>query len=560
MNKTVTMNLSGNIFHIEEGAYEKLNKYLSTIKSYFKNSESRDEIMSDIELRIAEMLQEKVSKNKQAVLMEDVDSVIAIMGKPEDFMDEQEKSHEEQHTNNDSNSSTTHNFQNRKKRVFRDGDEKKLGGVCSGIANYFDFDPIWFRAAFAISFFVFGSGFLLYLILWIIIPEAKTTAEKLEMRGEKIDVNNIGKAVNEEFEDFKKKMKDYNSKENRDKVKNSAEKFGDFITDIFHTIFKIFVKIIAVILVVIAVVLMIGLLSGIFGSTHISLGAFRENNFSISMIDLIHNFLPNTLPSELFVTGLFLFLGIPLISIIYSGIKLLLGIKQKNRILKYTFNILWLSGLVILIYSGIKINNDFLEEATVKKNIDIKQKDTLYLNVKNLDKDFISNSHSKMHFKIGMMKWDISSTEDNPLKYNVPVLLNITNSETENFELVEIKNASGANKKEANNNAKNIDYDYSIKDSIISFNPKGEININEKWRNQEIQLLLKVPVGKVVYLNGNMKHIIYDIDNISNTLDKDMVNRRWLMTNDGLKCIDCKGLDNVAVGLPEPPAPPSSPN
>ena len=148
------MNLSGIIFHIEEDAYDMLNKYLSTIKGYFKDSDGRDEIMSDIESRIAEMLQEKVNKTKQAVLMSDVESVISVMGKPEDFAGENESSENKQSASSENN---TYSPNTTRRRVFRDPDDKVLGGVCSGISSYFDFDPIWLRAAFAISFFVFGT-------------------------------------------------------------------------------------------------------------------------------------------------------------------------------------------------------------------------------------------------------------------------------------------------------------------------------------------------------------------------------------------------------------------
>src|ERR1043166_3707171 len=245
MKKTITMNLSGIIFHIEEDAYDKLNKYLSTIRGYFKDSEGRDEIMNDIEARIAEMLQEKVSNTKQAVLMPDVESVIAVMGKPEDFAGSEESSDEKKEEPREKQNYSS-SGSNRRRRVFRDPDDKVFGGVCSGISNYFDVDPLWLRAAFAIAFFVFGSGLLLYIILMIIIPKAKTSAEKLEMRGEKVDINNIGKVVNEEFEDFKKRMKEYDTKENREKVRTSTEKVGDFISDVFMNIVHILAKVFSV--------------------------------------------------------------------------------------------------------------------------------------------------------------------------------------------------------------------------------------------------------------------------------------------------------------------------
>ena len=92
--------------------------------------------------------------------------------------------------------------------MFRDPDDKILGGVCSGIANHFDFDPLYLRGAFAVLFFAFGSGFLLYILLWIIIPKAQTTAEKLEMRGEPINVDNIKRSVEEELNDVKNRVND----------------------------------------------------------------------------------------------------------------------------------------------------------------------------------------------------------------------------------------------------------------------------------------------------------------------------------------------------------------
>jgi len=202
MKKTVTINLSGIIFHIDEDAHDKLSDYLSKIKSCFSGSEGKDEIMADIEARIAEIFQEKIGKSKEVIAIADVEEVIAVMGKPEDYMEGNgDEGEEKSKTAPDEGSY-------RRKRIFRDPDDNVLGGVCSGIAAYFNFDPIWLRIAFAVAFFVFGTGFLLYILLWIVIPEAKTTAEKLEMRGEKVDISNIEKSIKEELEKLKKKFSD----------------------------------------------------------------------------------------------------------------------------------------------------------------------------------------------------------------------------------------------------------------------------------------------------------------------------------------------------------------
>src|ERR1035437_860051 len=549
MNRTITMNLSGIIFHIEEDAYDMLNKYLSTIKGYFKDSDGRDEIMSDIESRIAEMLQEKVSKTKQAVLMIDVDSVIAVMGKPEDFAGESETTGENKSKQSTSNENKTYTGNNARKRVFRDPDDKILGGVCSGVASYFDFDPIWLRAAFAISFFVFGTGLLLYIILCIIIPKAKTTAEKLEMRGEKVDVNNIGKAVNEEFEDFKKRMKDFGDEvktpENKERIKTAAQKFRDFVGDVFHNMLHVTGKIIAFFLIFIGIALMIGLMATVFGRGTISIFNSPIASIHFSLYQLSSAVLPSDLPIEFVVIGLILFIGIPLLSLIYGGIKYLFGIKQKNKAVKYTANILWLTGLSLLIYVGIQVGSDFSEQATTKQTISILQPkgNTLYLDLKQSaedDLDVTYMHHRKVHFG----DWTMISKDDKSFRLAYPEM-NIVKSETDSFELVVIKSAQGFDKKDATYRAKNINYAITQTDSTIQFNSYFDIEAMDKLRAQDVKIILKVPVNKTIYLSTRMEKIISNIDNVNNTLDSDMVNHKWTMTSRGLECIDCEGLENV---------------
>lgn len=562
MNRTITMNLSGIIFHIEEDAYEKLNKYLSTIRSYFNNSDGRDEIMNDIESRIAEMLQEKVSKTKQAVLMMDVESVIAMMGKPEDFAGDTEHSHSNQNPN--ATEPDTVRNSGRRRRVFRDPDEKLLGGVCSGISNYFDIDPLWLRGAFAISFFIFGSGFLLYVILWIIIPQAKTTAEKLEMRGEKVDVNNIGKAVNEEFEDFKKRVNNFGetvgSTENKQKVRSGARRATEFAGTILQNIIRIVAKAFAVFFAFISIVLLVGLLATIFGKGTIS--AFNDgvNNIHFSLYEFGDAVFPNDLSIELIVIGIILFFGIPLISIIYKCIRFLFGIKrQTNKMVQYTATGLWLCGLVLVIYIANAIGSDFSEQASNKQSLDIKQPaGMLYLDMAPAMEDDMEDILNRRHRRVRYGDWAMMSKDEDKFRIGYPEL-NIVPSETDSFELVAIRTAHGYDKKEAVNRAKNIGYSISQIDSTILFNGYFDIKNEDKLRAQDLQLVLKVPMNKTIYLGKRMERIIFDIDNIHNTLDSDMVNRRWIMTNRGLQCVDCDGLEDVTLVDSIPPPPPAPP-
>ena len=190
MNKTINSKLGGYPFTIDDDAFDHLNDYLLKIKKHFKTSEGYNEILEDIENRIAELLDER-NKTKTIVNLEDVKTVVAIMGTPEDFGAEASDS-----------KVTSRSFAYRTgKKLFRDPDNKIIGGVCSGIADYFGIpDPIWVRIGFAIAGFSAGLGVPVYLLLWAIVPEAKSPADFLAMKGEPVNVQNIARIVEEQGE------------------------------------------------------------------------------------------------------------------------------------------------------------------------------------------------------------------------------------------------------------------------------------------------------------------------------------------------------------------------
>ena len=544
MNRTITMNLSGIIFHIEEDAYEKLNKYLSTIRGYFSTTEGRDEIMGDIESRIAEMLQEKVSQAKQAVLLADVESIIAVMGKPEDFASEKSETKNESATGDDTAANVRYG-----KRLFRDPDDRLVGGVCSGIANYFNIDPIWIRGAFAVALFVFGTGVLLYIVLWIIIPMAKTAAEKLQMRGEKVDINNIGKVVNEEMAHLKTRVNKFgeeiSSAETRERFRNTTRSAGQAIGSTLTSIFKVVGKIFSVFFLIISIILLTGLLAGIFGKGNFMIFD-ADDSVQFSLYEIASSILPAGVSSEMVVTTLLLFLGIPLLFIIYSCVRYLFNLRQRNRVINITASVLWLIGIAMVVYIGVRIGSDFSTEAYTKKRLTITQPPNkkLYLDMNPSDHDqndryFRYGRHGR---RVRFDEWNIISKEDNHYRLGYP-RLDIVTSETDSFQLVVIKTAHGENKKEANELAKNISYEVLQKDSTLLFNSYFDIAENDKFRAQDVKVVLKVPVNHSIYLSKRMERIIFDIENVNNTLDMDMVNRTWIMTHQGLECVDCTGLE-----------------
>ena len=209
MNKIYNINLGGYPIVIDDNAYSHLTKYLDTIGHHFADSEGCEEIVYDIEVRMAEIL---VENKKGAIIgIKEVEEVIKIMGRPEDFgaqpIDEDDYAEE---------AASTSKSKKRKrrpiktgKRLFRDPDEKVIGGVCSGIAAYFGIvDPLWIRLIFIAL--VFGGGLAVpaYILLWAIVPEAASTSDKLSMRGEPATVSNIAKTVEEEILELRDKIND----------------------------------------------------------------------------------------------------------------------------------------------------------------------------------------------------------------------------------------------------------------------------------------------------------------------------------------------------------------
>ena len=237
MKKTISINIGNIFFNIDEDAFNKLHHYLNTIRGHFSKSDGQEEIMSDIESRIADLFQQKINDTKQVISLSDVDDVIKIMGKPEDYVLDAEDFDQ---GNKNSHEQTTSSRLRNPKRLYRDSDNRYVAGVCSGIGYYFGFDPMWLRLAFAFSFLFFGSGFMIYFILWIIVPEARTTSEKLEMRGEPVTFDNIGKAVENEMGHIKTKLSDAGMDFSKNQGREFGSKFSQFINEFFGMLSQVF--------------------------------------------------------------------------------------------------------------------------------------------------------------------------------------------------------------------------------------------------------------------------------------------------------------------------------
>ncbi|MES2930472.1 MAG: PspC domain-containing protein [Patescibacteria group bacterium] len=235
MKKTIPTSIARTLFYVEEGAYQKLDEYLTEVRKYFAHYDDNKEIIEDIESRIEEQLRDLSTKDKTDRIITEahIDILIKTMGRPDEFGTEETANTENTRENADSTS---------RKKLYRDKENAVIGGVASGLALYFGVDPIIVRAIFFISVFFGGFGVIAYIFLWFAVPEAKTATEKLEMGGTPVTLNEVKKMVEEKLGDVGGK----------DGIKKSAEKFRHSILGFFRIFFKTFGKVIGVCFKIIA--------------------------------------------------------------------------------------------------------------------------------------------------------------------------------------------------------------------------------------------------------------------------------------------------------------------
>lgn len=348
MKKTLTVNLGGTVFHIDEDAYRLLDEYLCNLKLHFRKQEGADEIINDIETRISELFSEKVGLNTQVITIACVEEIIERMGKPEEFEDGQDSSA----YHDASNAETKHSFhkETRKtsRRLYRNPDDKILGGVIGGMAAYFGWDATLFRLIVLIVL-IFGVGTLIpiYIALWLVIPEAKTAAEKLSMRGEDVTMENIGKTVTDGFEKMANDVNDYIRS---DKPRTFLQKIADALVAIAGFILKACLIILAIVcspvlfvLIIVFVVLVIVIISVMIGGG----AALYSLTPSVDWGVISSSPLVAIIAC---ISGVII-VGIPLFGIVFTILRQVFNWQPMISGLKWTLLILWIVGVIVFFLS-----------------------------------------------------------------------------------------------------------------------------------------------------------------------------------------------------------------
>lgn len=338
MKKTLTVNLGGTVFHIDEDAYQLLDKYLTNLRIHFKNEEETDEIMNDFEARISELLSERIRLGYEVITIEHIEEVIKRMGKPEDlFGDEQTKEEKEEQPTEEaySQQATT-----TRRRLMRNPDDRILGGVCGGFAAYMNWDPTAVRIALFLLMFFFGVTIPLYFILWLIVPMAQTATEKLEMRGESVTIENIGKTVTNGFEKVSNKANEYI---NSDKPRTALQKMGDMFVVILGYFAKFILILMGIILLPVMVILLFALVMVTFGL--LVGGAGFLYHFSPFGMDMMAGMPTST--AIMGCIGLILLIGVPVCSMIYALSVQAFKARPMSTAAKWVLLVLWFIGLAL---------------------------------------------------------------------------------------------------------------------------------------------------------------------------------------------------------------------
>lgn len=621
MKKIISINLSGRVIPIEDSAYENLQRYIESLRRYFANEDGRDEIINDIESRIAELMNDKVKKGAAAVTEANIEEIISSMGRIEDF-EQADTSDAASGVGNTSSNQSAY-LQTEQKRIrgrlYRDTLDKMLGGVCSGLANYFNIDPAIVRILFVIltfgagmSIFVYillwifvparslqptagkrffrnpddrilggvaggiaayinrdawiirlifaaplllnivfgvfnglffafhrdifpnfvigsftGTFVVSYIILWIILPEARTTYDKMEMRGEPIDVNSIRQNVQEGMSDFKKRAQAWG-----EEVKTTAQDLGSRASEFANTrgrtfasevgqatrpvangcghaigvLFKAFFLFIAGIIAFILFVVVLAFTIG---------GVARPfNDF------LLNGFWQN---ASLWGTLIF-FLAVPLIAIITWIVRRLMKVRSQNRYLGWMFGALWTLGWVSLILFIASMAKDWRSYNSVSDEVTLAQPAMNRMIIKVVEPAIqYSGSFSWIEDDGDGEGFDL--TEDSLKIANIKI--RVDKSKDSNYHVTLSRYSAGRNRGDAGQRAQKIVYNVSSLDSALLLGSGYGIGKGDKFRGQKVLVEIEVPVGRRIRFDETVLEKLNPIKVIKEKIDFRQYRRNW---------------------------------
>lgn len=529
MNKTVNINLAGTFFHIDEDAFGKLSRYLDAIRKSLSDPQGGDEIIRDIEARIAELFSEKLETSTQVVTLKELDAVIAVMGQPEDYMVDEEIFEDTPRSSASSRSRGSH------KQLFRDIDNKFISGVSSGLSHYLGIDSIWVRLLW-ILLTVFSSGIfiVIYILFWILVPAAETTSDKLKMSGEAINISNIEKKFKEGYDNVSEKVKNVDYDKYGQKVKSGTSSFFDTLGSILLVILKIFVKFFGILLIIISLITLIGLIIGLFTLGSVDLWGAGHFADYITLVDTANA--PIWLVSLLVLFSV----GIPFFVLFVLGLKMLIGnLKSIGTPAKITLLVVWILSLIGLGILGLRQATEMAYdgEQITETTIPVRSGDTLKLSmVSNPDYEYRVRRSGGPEIKYG--------ENDEKIIYSNDIRLIVRSTKDSLGKLVIEKTAEGSNFLDAKKRAEEIEYSYEYSTGSLGLNGYFTTPFASKYRDQEMELVLYLPEGTILYADDNTYSFHRNDSYYDDILENGDEEQYLLIEDDRTRCLDCPEEEN----------------
>ncbi len=635
MNKVININFQGRILPIEEQAYEILKQYIESLRVYFANEEGRDEIINDIECRIAELCEDRLKKGTVCIAANDIDLIITSIGRPADFeaQDGFEASTSQTHQNaSGNNNSNFYREGNKPKRLYRDEQNKVLGGVCSGIANYFVIEPwivriLWFfligvnilaylilwiavpstsvkvvggvrkrlfrdidkkiiggvaaglskyfgiqvwivRILFLIPFIRFVSNFrhmhlfqfwdapdfpnflditfspgavFIYIVLWLVLPEAKTSADKLEMVGEKVDLNSIKNTIQNDMEGFSKRAQSWGSDlYNRNKGTNHSNESNQTNNEgtatshneeaskssenhrstekrkgLLYYIGRIITLCIKGFVYFILAIVGISLLAALFGIGAAATALLPLKNFLIE----------DGAQTWSAIGAILLFVWVPILGIVTAVIRKFAGLKKANVWVRSSFIALWVIGWVCIFYFGSSLGNSFS-----RHNLPAEQ--SIVLTNPKIDFVEIAAAPKMKYYENNWFQFEpFQGFADEDTVYVRNLRIRIVQSINDSFQVKIVKLSNGKTVQNANELASKINFELTQEDSLLYLDRGIGINKIDKFRNQHIIMTIAVPIGKRIKItNKGWSQTNININGrgmITGTIDRISSDENW---------------------------------
>ncbi len=579
MKQVININFHGQVVPIEVSAFDILKNYTDSLARFFANEEGKEEIINDIESRIGELFQEKLKKGATCITDDDVNAIIKSMGRPEEFDGEEEKVTAALGGNEKSSySGSQHSSATNARRLYRDENHKVLGGVCSGLANYFGTDPIIIRIVFVLlafagagllayivlwiavpstastevggmrkklyrdpddkiiagvcsgignyfgvsawvprvffllpflsfvfnhDFWAFGDfpdffrfsfspgSLIIYIVLWLVFPEASTTAEKLEMKGEKVDMNSIKNSVMEEMKGVQQRAEKFakeatavageKGKVMGTEIRTAAKRSGRSLGDVIVFLIKGF----AYFIIGCVSLFLVGIL---FTIAIASISVFPFKGYLLT--DGWQN---------IFAWGtLLFFIAVPVIGIITWIIRRLAKMKSNRKLLRGTFIGLWIVGWVCVVFLLAFVTRDFKStNRAVEEEVSLSNPGVSKLEI-------TANYPHRNRYYNGWIRVD----DDTAYVRNIGVV--IEKSPNDSFKVTIKKIANGNTKNFADTTARQINFKVMQLDSMLVLDKEIAFSKNTKFRNQGVIVTVYVPVGKKIRLDesiGRFEHV-----------------------------------------------------